>query len=216
MPDAIFFDLDGTLADTALDLGSALNHLLSESGMPPLPQAAIRPHVSQGVRGLLAAGFSISPEHPKYNDFQVRFLDHYANSLCAKTSLFDGIEDFLTTIESQNILWGVVTNKSSRYALPILDSLGLARRTACIICGDSATQPKPAPEPLLLASTILDVDPSQCLYIGDDLRDIQAAHAAEMDAVAAAWGYLGDDLPLENWGADHIMRSPADLVELLR
>ncbi len=216
MPDAIFFDLDGTLADTAPNLGSALNQLLEESGMPPLPLAVIRPHVSKGVRGMLAAGFSISTEHPKYNELQTRFLYYYANSLCDKTSLFVGIENFLAVIESQNILWGVVTNKSSRYALPILCSLGLVRRTACIICGDSAIHPKPAPEPLLLASIILDVDPSRCLYIGDDLRDIQAAHAVKMGAIAAAWGYLGNDLPLENWGADQIVLSPASLIELLQ
>lgn len=216
MPDAILFDLDGTLADTALDLGSALNHLLNESGMESLPQAAIRPHVSSGVRGLLGAGFSISPGHPKYNHLQERFLSHYASSLCSKTSLFEGIEDFLAEIESQGVLWGVVTNKSSRYALPVLDSLGLVRRTACIVCGDSATHPKPAPEPLLFASTILGVDPSQCFYVGDDLRDIQAARAARMNAVAAAWGYLGNDLPLENWGADRIISSPVELTGLLR
>lgn len=214
--DAILFDLDGTLADTAADLGGVLNRLRVEAGMSPLPEEMIRPHVSKGVRGLLGIGFALLPGNDRYAELHQRFLDYYSDSLCVATRLFDGIDELLENIEAENIMWGVVTNKPSRYTLPLMETLGLMRRTACVVSGDSASRPKPAPDPLLLASAIAGAAPVQCLYIGDDLRDIHAARAAGMGAVAAAWGYLGDDLPIEKWGADAIARSPADITGLLR
>ena len=214
--EAILFDLDGTLADTATDLGGVLNRLRTENGMPPLPEEKIRPHVSKGVRGLLGIGFALLPGNDRYAELHQRFLDYYSDSLCVATRLFDGIDELLDKIEAENIMWGVVTNKPSRYTLPLMETLGLMRRTACVVSGDSASRPKPAPDPLLLASAIAGATPAQCLYIGDDLRDIHAARAAGMGAVAAAWGYLGDDLPIEKWGADAIARSPADITGLLR
>lgn len=216
MIEAVLFDLDGTLADTAADLGAVLNRLRSEAGQAPLPSDTIRPHVSRGVRGLLGIGFAIAPEDVRYAELHRRFLACYGDSLCVATTLFEGIAELLERLDAESIKWGVVTNKTSRYTLPLMAALGLARRAACIVSGDSSPRPKPAPDPLLLASTITGVGVSRCLYVGDDLRDMQAARAAGMGAVAAAWGYLGDDLPLEKWGADTIIRSPADVFGLLR
>jgi len=215
MIEAVLFDLDGTLADTAADLGAVLNRLRAEVGHPPLPAASIRPHVSKGVRGLLGIGFELAPGDRHYAELHQRFLAYYEEALCVGTTLFDGIDGVLVQLESSGIHWGVVTNKTSRYTLPLMGALGLARRAACIVSGDSSPRPKPAPDPLWLASAIAGVEPKGCLYIGDDQRDMQAARAAGMVAVAAAWGYLGNDLPLEEWGADTIISTPSELAGLL-
>jgi phosphoglycolate phosphatase len=216
MIEAVLFDLDGTLADTAADLGAVLNRLRREAGQAPLPPETIRPHVSKGVRGLLGIGFDLAPGDERYTELHLRFLADYGDSLCVATTLFEGVSELLESLEAKNIKWGVVTNKTSRYTLPLMEALGLAQRAACIVSGDSSPRPKPAPDPLLLASTLAGVDASRCLYVGDDLRDMQAARAAGMGAIAAAWGYLGDGLPLEEWGADTIIQSPADVFGLLR
>ena len=214
--DAVLFDLDGTLADTAADLGGVLNRLRTEAQLAPLPPETIRPHVSKGVRGLLGIGFGLVPGDDIYTELHQRFLAYYGNSLCVATRLFDGITELLERLEADSIKWGVVTNKPSRYTLPLMAALGLTHRAVCIVSGDSSSRPKPAPDPLWLASTIAGAAPARCLYVGDDLRDMQAAHAAGMGAVAAAWGYLGDDLPVAEWGADAIVRSPAAITGLLR
>jgi phosphoglycolate phosphatase len=216
MIDAVLFDLDGTLADTAADLGAVLNRLRSEAGQAPLPAATIRPHVSKGVRGLLGIGFALEPGDDGYAELHQRFLAYYGDSLCVATSLFEGVPGLLASLEAEGIKWGVVTNKTSRYTLPVMAALGLGRRAACIVSGDSSPRPKPAADPLLLASTLAGALPARCLYVGDDLRDMQAARAAGMGAIAAAWGYLGDGLPLDAWGADAIIQSPGDLTGLLR
>lgn len=216
MIEAVLFDLDGTLADTAADLGAVLNRLRREAGQAPLPPETIRPHVSKGVRGLLGIGFGLAPGDDRYTELHQRFLADYGGSLCVATTLFEGVSELLESLEAENIKWGVVTNKTSRYTLPLMEALGLAQRAACIVSGDSSPRPKPAPDPLLLASTLAGADASRCLYVGDDLRDMQAARAAGMGAIAAAWGYLGDGLPLEAWGADTIIQSPADVFGLLR
>ena len=216
MIDAVLFDLDGTLADTAADLGAVLNRLRAEAGQAPLPAATIRPHVSKGVRGLLGIGFALVPGDDGYAELHRRFLAYYGDSLCVATTLFAGVPGLLASLEAEGIKWGVVTNKTSRYTLPVMAALGLGRRAACIVSGDSSPRPKPAADPLLLACTLAGTLPACCLYVGDDLRDMQAARAAGMGAIAAAWGYLGDDLPLEAWGADAIIHSPGDLTGLLR
>ena len=216
MIDAVLFDLDGTLADTAADLGAVLNRLRSEAGQAPLPAATIRPHVSKGVRGLLGIGFALEPGDDGYAELHQRFLAYYGDSLCVATTLFEGVPGLLASLEAEGIKWGVVTNKTSRYTLPVMATLGLGRRAACIVSGDSSPRPKPAADPLLLASTLAGALPARCHYVGDDLRDMQAARAAGMGAIAAAWGYLGDGLPLEAWGADAIIQSPGELTGLLR
>jgi N-acetyl-D-muramate 6-phosphate phosphatase len=219
MPDpgirAVFFDLDGTLADTAPDLGGALNELLKEVGRPPLDMVTLRPHVSAGTRGMLGIGFGLKPDHTDYPDLAKRFLELYAARICVGTHLFDGMAELLGELERRNILWGVVTNKPARFTEPLMEALQLSQRCAAIVSGDSAPKPKPAPDALLLACETSGVPPRLTFYVGDDLRDIQAAHAAGMHAVAAAWGYLGDGLPIGEWGADTTIAKPQDLLNIL-
>jgi len=219
MPDAgvraVFFDLDGTLADTAPDLGGALNELLAEAGRPRLEMATLRPHVSAGTRGMLGVGFGLTPDGAAYPDLARRFLELYAARLCAGTRLFDGMPDLLDELERRDILWGVVTNKPARFTEPLMDCLGLTARMAAIVSGDSAPRPKPAPDTLLLACERAGVPPRLTLYVGDDLRDVQAAHAAGARAVAAAWGYLGDGQPIAEWNADATIGAPLELLNLL-
>lgn len=212
---AVFFDLDGTLADTAPDLGDALNRLLVEEGRQPLSLPTLRPHVSAGSRGMLKVGFGLFPEHPDYPELQRRFLAHYEARLCVGTCLFPGMEALLNSLETRGISWGVVTNKPARFTLPLMEQLTLTRRAAAIVSGDSAAAPKPSPAPLLLAAETAEVPPKTCLYVGDDLRDIQAARAAGMRSAAAAWGYLGDGPALETWQADAIVHRPEELLDLL-
>lgn len=212
---AVFFDLDGTLADTAPDLGGALNQMLSEAGLPPLAPEKLRPHVSGGARALLKLGFGIAPEDSDYPTKQQRFLDIYTGRLCQDTELFPGMADLLQSLEQRGIHWGIVTNKAQRFTLPLVAGLGLTQRAAAVISGDSAPKAKPAPDTLLLACRHAGVAPERCLYVGDDLRDVQAGQAANMGTVIAAWGYLGNGLPIEQWGGDHIVHHPSEIITLL-
>lgn len=212
---AVFFDLDGTLADTAPDLGGALNELLREVGRAPLDMGSLRPYVSAGTRGMLGIGFGLAPDDADYPDLAKRFLELYAARLCVGTRLFDGMAALLEELERRGIVWGVVTNKPARFTEPLMDCLLLTERMAAIVSGDSAPKPKPAPDTLFLACEQAGVPPRLTLYVGDDLRDIQAAHAAGMRAIAAGWGYLGDGLPVADWGADATIAAPLELLDLL-
>lgn len=215
MTAAVLFDLDGTLADTARDLGGALNRLLAEEGMAAIPMELLRPHVSGGARALLRAGFGILPNNPRFADLRQRFLDHYEAALCVDTELFDGMAELLARLEARSIRWGIVTNKPARYTQPLAAALGLSHRAACLVSGDSTPLPKPSPEPLLLAAQLAGIEPAGALYVGDDIRDIQAGKAAGMRTVAAAYGYLGDGPPIADWGADHIVERPLDVLDLI-
>ncbi|HEY8857143.1 MAG TPA: HAD-IA family hydrolase [Rugosibacter sp.] len=212
---AIFFDLDGTLADTAPDLAGALNKLRAEHGLPPLPLPELRPHVSAGAKGLLLAGMNIGLENPAYLAMQRQFLALYEKNVHNETRLFDGIAECLDRLDTLNIPWGIVTNKALRFAAPLIDGLGLQHRAICLVAGDSASHPKPHPAPLLMAARMAAIQPEYCIYIGDDERDILAAHAANMQAAAAAWGYLGSDKPVADWGADIIITSPKDIFRII-
>jgi phosphoglycolate phosphatase len=214
-PAAIFFDLDGTLADTAPDLIGVLNCLRQERQLSPLPIAELRPHIASGVRGLLQRGLAVTPADADYAALQQQFLDLYEQVMHhGDTQLFAGIAECLDILDTQRIPWGIVTNKHLRFATPLLNRLGLQQRAICLVCGDSAARAKPHPDPLLLAARTAATNPAQCLYIGDDERDIIAAHAAGMRAIAAAWGYLGSDKPLTEWGADMIIDSPAEILRI--
>ena len=214
MIQAVLLDLDGTLADTAPDLGYALNQLRAKRQLPPLPLAATRPVTSNGVRGLLKIGFDLTPEHADYAALKDEFLAIYTANLCRETRLFPGMGELLTELEQRRIAWGVVTNKPQRFTEPLLERLGVLERAACVISGDSVGQLKPHPAPLLAAAKSIDVAPSSCLYFGDDRRDVVAARAARMPVAVALFGYLDGGAP-ETWGADALLDHPLDLIELL-
>jgi len=212
---AVLFDLDGTLADTAPDLARALNRLRAEHGLEPMPPEQTRAYTSSGARGLLQVGFGLRPGEPRYETLKLRFLDFYAAEICVETCLFDGMAEVLQQLERNQLPWGVVTNKAERYTLPLLARLGLAQRAACVVGGDTTGRLKPHPDPLLHAAAALQINPSECLYVGDDLRDIQAGRAAGMRVLAAKYGYLGEGGAIESWQADAIIDTPLQVLDHL-
>lgn len=212
MPEAVLFDLDGTLADTAPDLGGALNALLREQGREPLPLVQLRPHVSSGARGLIGAALGITPADTAYPALQQRFLAIYQDALCVGTRLFDGMAEHLDDLERRGIPWGVVTNKSQRFAIPLMEQLGLRQRSACIVCGDSARRAKPHGHPLQLAGAVIGVAAANCIYVGDDERDVISGRSVGMRTVVAAWGYLGNERAPQDWGADTIAGTPDEIL----
>ncbi|HEX8961685.1 MAG TPA: HAD-IA family hydrolase [Rhodocyclaceae bacterium] len=215
MTSAVLFDLDGTLADTARDLGGALNRLLAEEDRAPVSYGALRPHVSGGVRALLRVGFGLSPGDAPYGGLYQRFLAHYQSAICAETVLFEGIPELLDQLDARSIPWGIVTNKSQRFTLALAETLGLRHRAACLVSGDSAPRGKPDARPLLLACRLAGAVPADALYVGDDLRDVHAGKAAGMPTVAVRYGYLGDALPIDDWGADSVVATPGEITALL-
>ena len=209
---AVLFDFDGTLADTAADLSRALNRLRSTRGQPELPLAALRPHASSGARGLLGAGLGVLPDHPGYKQLREAFLEHYENEICVDTRLFPGMLELLGALEARRLRWGIVTNKSTHLTRLIVRELGLDARVACMVCGDTTPHLKPHPASLLHAAEELALAPRECIYLGDDLRDMQAARSAGMRCAAAEWGYGAG---LQSWNADAILARPMDLIEWL-
>ena len=215
MFEAVLFDLDGTLADTAPDLGGTTNLLLQEEGRPAKPLQHLRPYTSQGVRGLLKAGFGIDSTNADYPRLFHRFLEIYAARICDESRLFDGIPELLDTLESNGLRWGIVTNKRMRFTDPLVELLQLSPRTRCVVSGDTTAEAKPSALPILHACELLGCLPQRTLYVGDDLRDIQAGRAAGCHTVAVSYGYLGDSGPLTSWGADLIIDHPAELAAYL-
>jgi phosphoglycolate phosphatase len=212
---AVLFDLDGTFADTAPDLAAALNHTRAMRGLPALPLEVIRTQASHGSRGLLKIGFGIEPDAPDYDTLRDTFLEHYEHNICVHTRLFGDMAELVAELERRGIKWGIVTNKPDRYTLPLMQSLGYAERAACLISGDTCAHAKPHPEPMLKACEIIGVAPGHCLYLGDDLRDMQAANAAAMHGIIAAYGYVGDDASVENWNAQGSVNRPTELLAYL-
>lgn len=180
-----------------------------------MPMELIRAEASAGARGLLGLGFNIKPGNPGYDAMRTEFLDFYAEDLCRETRLFPGIEELLDELESRGLRWGIVTNKPGRFTLPLLQKLGLSDRVACVISGGDTVNSKPHPEPLLAASNAIAVSPEDCIYLGDDLRDVQASLAAGMEPIVARYGYLGSDGPPESWGARYLIDRPEELLGYL-
>jgi N-acetyl-D-muramate 6-phosphate phosphatase len=212
---AILFDFDGTVADTAPDLGHALNRQRMARGMAPLPIEQIRTEASAGARGLLGLAFNIKPGDTGYDLMREEFLDFYSGRLCHDTCLFPGMAELLDHLDACSLPWGIVTNKPARFTHPLMQQLNLNQRAACVISGDETKHAKPHPEPLLAASKKLTVSPSECIYLGDDIRDVKASLAAGMEPVIAKYGYLGNSHPPETWGAKHLIDHPRDLLAFL-
>ncbi|HGL4256757.1 phosphoglycolate phosphatase [Burkholderia dolosa] len=214
--DAVLFDLDGTLADTAPDLAAAVHKMQRVRGLPQTPIDVLRPLASAGARGLLGGAFGIGPQSPDYDAMRDEFLANYATDLCVHTTLFPGIGDVLDELDARGVRWGIVTNKVMRLTAPLVELLGLASRAACVVGGDTTPHPKPHPAPLLHAAAQLTLAPQRVVYVGDDLRDIQAGTAAGMATVAAAYGYCGDGAAPADWQAQHLVATTRELRDLLR
>ena len=216
----ILFDLDGTLVDTAHDLGLALNIQLERHGKPALAHDKIRPVASHGSNGLLELGFGIGPEDHNFQAMRTEYLDLYETVFTNKPSLLPGIAELLTKLDAQGIKWGIVTNKPRRFSLNLIKSvmlgdMNLYERSACLVCGDDAAQPKPAPDTLLMACKATNSKPDECIYVGDAERDIQAGRAAGMKTIVAMFGYIAaTDQPAE-WGADAMINEPLELMNYL-
>ncbi len=213
---AVLFDFDGTLADSAPDLGGALNRMRLDRGLPAMPLASVSGHASSGARGLLQVGFDLRPEDPGFEAMREEFLANYRAAICVHTRLFPGIAELLAAIESRGMAWGIVTNKAIGLTTPIVAQLGLAARAGCVVGGDTTPHLKPHPASLLHAAGLIRVPPAECCYVGDDLRDIQAAKAAGMFSIAVEYGYggSGSNGP-RSWNAGAVIATPLELVRHL-
>jgi N-acetyl-D-muramate 6-phosphate phosphatase len=212
---AVLFDLDGTLVDTAPDLGYALNLQRARHGLEFLPDAAIRPYASHGSRGLLEIGFGLLPTDANFEAMRSEYLDLYTQVMTRQPMLLDGMADALEGIEQRGLRWGIVTNKPRRFTMPMVTHMGLDVRAGAVISGDDAPQPKPSPQTLLLACERMQIDPQTVLYIGDAERDIQAGKAAGMKTLVALFGYLSNTDQPQAWGADGCIQQPQDLLAYL-
>ena len=211
----VFFDLDGTLADTAPDLVAATNQLLSARNLPLKPYEQLRPCASAGARGLIGGAFGIDTKHPDFIPLRDEFFANYEKALFVHSKLFEGMEHLLNQLESAQLPWGIVTNKSERFTNPLIELMGLSQRSASTVSGDTTPHSKPHPEPILHAARIANLDPNKSLYVGDDIRDVIAGKAAGMKTVAAAYGYCGCEEPPEAWGADFIIQTPQELLQII-
>lgn len=212
---AVLFDLDGTLIDSAPDLAGTGNDMRAARGLAPLAYEAFRPMVGAGARGMLGIALQVTPEDDDFLALREEFLSRYEARMSQETRVFDAMHPVLATLQASGTPWGIVTNKAERFTLPLVRTLSLHQHAAAIVGGDTTAHSKPHPAPLLEAARRLGVPPEACVYVGDDLRDVQAGRAAGMATVAAAWGYLGLGEPVSAWGADHVIESPGELLNLL-
>ena len=213
---AVLFDLDGTLIDSAPDLGVAADKMRISRGLPSLPLERYRPMAGAGARGMLGVAFGITPEHPDYAALREEFFVNYENCMTERTYVFQGIAELITQLLGQGLAWGVVTNKSMRFTHPLTQRMSLFATASAVIAGDSTPHAKPHPAPLLEAARQLRLAPARCIYVGDDERDVAAGLAAGMGTVAATYGYLGSNADTQLWGAHAHIQSPLDLLPLLK
>lgn len=212
---AILFDLDGTLIDSAPDLGAAADQMRVARGMPSLPMADYRPFAGSGARGMLRVAFGMQPEDAEFPAMREEFFQNYERRMTQDTTVFDGVADMLNRIVAQQLQWGVVTNKSKRFTEPLSRQMPLFASAGAVVSGDITPHAKPHPEPLLEAARRIGVDPQDCVYVGDDERDIIAGKAAGMHTVAAVYGYLGEKQSVAHWEADDVINSPHELLKRL-
>lgn len=213
---AVLFDLDGTLIDSAPDLGAAADKMRTDRGLEALPMSLYRPMAGAGARGMMAVAFGLNDQDPEFALLKEEFFANYEKRLVESTYVFDGVAELIAHIGEVGLRWGVVTNKSARFTLPLTQLMPLFLTAQTIISGDTTPQAKPHPAPLLEAARQLGLSPSQCIYVGDDERDILAGRAAGMTTVAAAYGYLGALNDTASWNADFTIDSPLDLLGLLK
>jgi N-acetyl-D-muramate 6-phosphate phosphatase len=213
-PRAVLFDLDGTLADTAPDLAAAVNWLRTERGLEATPYSVLRPTASAGARGMIGAAFGLAPGDDGYETLRLQWFDRYQSAMAVHSTLFGGVVELLDGIRAAGMEWGIVTNKPARFTDPLVPQIGLSH-AGCIVSGDTTGFAKPHPAPLLEGARRLGIAPEHCWYVGDDQRDVEAGRAAGMITVACAWGYCGEVDPA-TWGADYLLDTPTDLLEMLR
>lgn len=213
---ALFFDLDGTLLDTAPDLATAINIVLGARGQAPLSLEEIRPTIAKGTRSMVWGAFGIDPQHPDYEAIKNDLFTAYQDNLTKQTSYFDGMETVLNYLDDKHLPWGIVTNKPGWLATPLIEYFELNKRSRCLISGDTLAKKKPDPDPLFHACTLTGVSPTSSLYIGDSESDVQAAKAAGMLAMVAAYGYLEHDSQPHTWQADAMIDAPLEIIEWLQ
>ncbi len=213
---AVLFDLDGTLIDSAPDLGAAADKMRTDRGLPSLPLSHYRPMAGAGARGMLAIAFGMTPEHPEFMVYREEFFVNYENAMTERTVIFDGVPEMIAAIVGAGLPWGVVTNKSRRFTDPLTAAMPLFASAGAIVSGDTTPHAKPHPEPLYEAARRLRVDPAGCVYVGDDERDIVAGLAAGMGTVAATYGYLGQQADVSRWNAHLHIDAPLNLLKHLR
>jgi phosphoglycolate phosphatase len=213
--EAVLFDFDGTLIDSAPDLAGTANDLRSERGLPPLPFEQLRPMVGAGARGMVGVAFGVKPGDDEFTALRDAFLERYALRMLHTTRVFDAMLPVLQRLEDAGVRWGIVTNKATRFTEPMVAGLGLRERIAALVCGDTTPHSKPHPAPLLEAARQLALPAARCVYVGDDLRDVVAGRAAAMATLVAQWGYLGDGPPVHEWGADALLDTPTALLNWL-
>jgi phosphoglycolate phosphatase len=215
LPGGVLFDLDGTLVDSAPDLAGAGNEMRVARGLAPLALAHFRPMVGAGARGMVARALDVGPEHASFAELRDEFLTRYEARMTRETRVFDGMQAVIDALARRGVPWGIVTNKATRFADPLVRFLGLSDQAFALVCGDTTAHSKPHPEPLFEAARRMNVPAHACIYVGDDLRDVQAGRAAGMTTVCAGWGYLGLGDAMDAWGADLIAAQPGDLLNLL-
>ena len=213
---AVLFDLDGTLIDSAPDLGAAADRMRTGRGLPSLPLESYRHMAGAGARGMLGVAFGMTPEHPDYDAMREEFFVSYESHMTENTSVFDGVAELIAQLQGRGLAWGVVTNKSERFTLPLTRQMPLFASARTVVSGDTTPHAKPHPAPLLEAARQLSLEPARCIYVGDDERDIVAGLAAGMGTVAASYGYLGSNADTGKWGAHAHIASPLELLALLK
>jgi len=214
--DAVLFDLDGTLIDSAPDLGGAADQMRTERGLPSLPLERYRPLAGSGARGMLGVAFGITPESPEFPILREEFFVKYESRMLLGTQVFDGVAELVEALHARGLKWGVVTNKSERFTVPLTRAMPLFESARAIVSGDTTPHAKPHPEPLFEAARRLGVAPAHCIYVGDDERDILAGRAAGMRTVAATYGYMGEQAEVARWDADASIASPIELLQWLK
>lgn len=211
----VLFDLDGTLVDSAPDLGAAADKMRTDRGLESYPLEKYRALAGAGARGMLYIAFNMTPQDPQFEAMREEFFCNYEACMTQRTKPFANVADMLKALDERQIPWGIVTNKMERFALPLLEQSPWAKNARAHVGGDTTPHMKPHPAPVLEGAKQIQIAPEHCLYVGDDLRDVQSGNAAGMYTAAATWGYLGENNDFNTWQADFVVHKPGDIIRLL-